>query len=130
MRARADGAGRRARPQISLNVEASLANHAPVNDARRRRLIVDGGNTEQAFDAPDDAADRSANDGTERTGDAVAFACTTRKAAGNTLSLRGERRGDGEHDDTCVQYARFHATTPLLVATAPVAREERRFSDD
>src|SRR6266700_1011577 len=88
MRVRAGRAGRAPRPpSILSNVDAFLANHAPVNDGRRR-LIIRRGNTEQALDTTDDATDRGANDCADRTGNAVAFTCTTREAAGNTLRLR------------------------------------------
>ena len=88
---------------------AALADHAPVMDARRRRLVPRA-NAEQALDTPDDAADRGADDGTDRACDAEAFIRAMDEAARNALSLGRDRRGNGGGDDACVQDLRFHAT--------------------
>ena len=77
---------------------AFYVNDALVNDLR---LAIGGADTEHALDAPDDAADRRADDRTDRACDAVAFLRTMGEAAGNALRLRGERRSHGSDNCNC-----------------------------
>jgi len=79
------------------------------------RLLIAGVDAEHALDAPDDAADRRAHDGTDRTCDAIAFIGAMDEAAWNTpLSLGRERCSHGrDDDDACEQQLRFHETYPL-----------------
>jgi hypothetical protein len=84
--------------------------------------LVAGANAEQALDTPDDAADRRADDGTDRACDAKALIRAMDEAAGNALSLGRDRRGDGGGDDACVQDLRFHAT-PLYSSYDIVRRQ-------
>ena len=127
---RAGCADRRARPAMSPH-DASLANHPPVIDARWRLRHIDGANAEQAFDASDHAADRGANDGTDRACDAEALIRAMDEAAGNALSLGRERRSDGRDDNACVQHLRFHQTTPSFLLRRPqTPAQDWRFGDD
>lgn len=71
-----------------------------------------GGHAEQALDASDDTADRSADDGTNRACNAEALIGTIDEPSGDALSLGRERRGDRANDDGCVQHLRFHGKTP------------------
>jgi hypothetical protein len=52
-----------------------------------------------SFHAANSTADRSADDSANRTSDAVAFMEAMNRAAGNALSLCGERKG--KCGDTC-----------------------------
>jgi hypothetical protein len=93
---------------------AAHADHAPVNDLRRR-LAIGGADAEQALDAPDHAADRRADDGADRARDPVAFIRTMDETAGNALRLRRERESDGGDNDGYAQQLRFHATPLCFV---------------
>src|SRR5882672_7320453 len=67
-------------------------------------VVVDA---EHALEAADDATDRAADDGADRSGAAVAFIKTMRGAAGNALRLC---RGGGEdcQNRTDDRNAKFH----------------------
>ena len=81
---------------------AGLLRTAPIGAMRpshRLIAIVIRLHTEKPLDAADDAANRSANDGTHRAGNPPAFAGTVRDAARNALSLSCERRCEARRDD-------------------------------
>src|SRR5262249_31061171 len=72
-----------------------LAHHTLPRDARRR-----GVDAKETLDPPDDAPDRSGDDGTDRAGDAIAFIRAINEAAWKTtLRLGGERYRGGCDDD-------------------------------
>ncbi len=82
----------------------------------RRRLLIGRSDAERALDGADEAADRRADDGTDRPGDAVAFMQAMDEPAGRALSVGRERCGDGgDGDNACVQHLRFHAAAPLFL---------------
>ena len=61
---------------------------------------------EHSFHATNDAANRCADDGTDRAGDAAAFIIAMNGASGNALSLCGNRHG--ERCETCAANQQFH----------------------
>lgn len=63
--------------------------------AAEARSIVD---TEYASNAADDATDGATNDGANRAGGPLAFACTTLNASGDTLSLSNNRKSHHGND--------------------------------
>jgi hypothetical protein len=109
---------------VRLGVTARLLRRLPVTNAALRmsrpisvairvwRFLrigaIPGVDTEQGFDASNDAADRAANDGPDRTRTSVALIHPVRDAAGNALSLGCHRQSDGCCDDACKQYVELH----------------------
>ena len=91
-----------------------MADVAPVAVDPRRRgfgvfiiasvVVVDA---KDALDTADDAADRAADDGADRSGAAVAFIKTMRGAAWNALRVR-RRGGKDCKDRTDDRGANFH----------------------
>ena len=73
-----------------------------------RRLLrigaISGIDSEQGFDASNDAADRAANDSPDGPRASVALIYPMRDAAGNALGLGGHGQSDGCRDDACKQY--------------------------
>ena len=55
---------------------------------------VDWSNSEQAFDGPNDTANRHTDDRADGSRDAVPLVTSMRHAVGNPLRLRGERRSE------------------------------------
>src|SRR5262245_44314628 len=91
----------------SVRVPAMMPGGVAVATDRRRRRdriggLVDVVDSEQAFDAADRAADGTADDGANRTGNATALIEAVRGAAGNALRLRRHRQAQqgyaGDHD--------------------------------
>jgi hypothetical protein len=80
-----------------------------------RRLLrigaISGIDSEQGFDASNDAADRATNDGPDGPRAPVALIHPMRDAAGNALSLGGHRQSDGRRDDACKQNMELHYVT-------------------
>ena len=68
---------------------------------------------EYAFDATNHAADGSADDRADRTGDAIALVKAMNGTAGNSLSLRGERHGDRCKTCGAKQVFHFHRLIPF-----------------
>lgn len=92
---------------------AAMRMSHPVSVAiHARRFLrvgaISGIDSEQGFDASNDAADRAANHGPDRSRAPVAFIHPMRDAAGNALSLRCHRQCDGRCDDACKQYVELH----------------------
>ena len=59
-------------------------------------------NAEESPDAPNHAADRSGDNGTDRTCNAITFSCAMFKAPGKTsLGLSRHRCSQGHNDDAC-----------------------------
>ena len=64
---------------------------------------------EHAFHATNGAADRSPDDGTDRTGDAIAFIKAVNGASGNALRLCGERHGEDGETGAADEQFHFHS---------------------
>jgi hypothetical protein len=86
----------------AIMTNATLCNHD------RSRPVVDA---ENALDATDDTADRAANNGADRTGNAIAFRNAIRNAARDALSICRKRRS--EHCQQCAgrQELKLHNIT-------------------
>ena len=80
---------------------------------RRLTHVVALVEAEHAFDATDHAADRGANHGADRAGDAIALIEAMRGAAGNALRLRGERHGEHCEKRAANQQVHFHEVTSI-----------------
>jgi len=70
---------------------------------------------EHTFDAANHAADCSADDGADRTGDAVAFMETMYGAARHTLRLRGKRHDKRRDKRAHNQQVLFHNFLPFYI---------------
>ena len=81
--------------------------------ARRLTHVVALVNAEHTFDAADHAADRGAEYGADRSGDAIALIEAMRGAAGNALRLRGERHGEHCEKRAANQQVLFHQVTSV-----------------
>jgi len=64
--------------------------------------------------SPDDAADRAADDGTDRAGTPVTFIDAVRNTARHALSVRRERTCECRNKHACNQNLSFHQLNPLF----------------
>ena len=85
-----------------------------------RRLLrigaISGIDSEQGFDASNDAADRTANDGPDRSCASVTLIHPMRDSPGNALRLGCHGQSNGCRDDACKQYVELQ----LHCVTLPV----------
>lgn len=72
-------------------VVAAAAIHGTLDVTRLGRHVVAPIDTKDAFDAADDATDRTADNGADRAGDPATFRDAVGDTARNALSLRGDR---------------------------------------
>jgi hypothetical protein len=86
---------------------------------------ISGIDSEQGFDASNDAADRAANDGPDRPCASVTLIHPMRDAAGNALSLGCHGQSNRCCDDACKQYVelQLHCVTLPVEETLLLIRQ-------
>jgi hypothetical protein len=82
---------------------------------RRLAHVVTLVDAEHSFDAADHAANRGADDRTDRAGDTVALIEAMRSAAGNALRLSGERHRKHCEKRTSNKQVLFHEVISISV---------------